>query len=111
MLTVAQICISIDHLSLDPIVTPCWEEVLSVNGSGFQLPPQMANVQAESWTSMTLSTERQPAELSIWPHDMEGTENEFKVVLPLIPVCVWLGNVCYIYITTSPEEMMSISFM
>lgn len=53
-----------------PQVTPCWEEVLSVNGSScsdlnFQLPPQMA--------SMTLSTERQPAEPSVWPQDMEGS--------------------------------------
>lgn len=72
-------------------MTQCWEEVSSVNGSGWsdlsiQLPPQMANVQAESWTSVSLSVERPPAEPSVWPQDMEGTENEFKVVLPLKPV-------------------------
>lgn len=86
-------CISIDHLSCDDLVTQCWEEVSSVNGSGWsdlsiQLPPQMANVQAESWTSVSLSVERPPAEPSVWPQDMEGTENEFKVVLPLKPVHV-----------------------
>ncbi|XP_043116650.1 protein LYRIC [Puntigrus tetrazona] len=61
-----------------PQVTPCWEEVLAVNGSGWsdlglQLPPQMASVQAESWTSMTVPTERQTSEPSVWPQDMEGS--------------------------------------
>ncbi|KAA0702818.1 Protein LYRIC 3D3/LYRIC [Triplophysa tibetana] len=61
-----------------PQVTHCWEEVLSVNGSGrndlsIQLPPQMANVQAESWTTLSLSTEHQAAETSVWPQDMEGS--------------------------------------
>lgn len=74
-------------------MTQCWEEVLSVKGSGgsdisIQLPPQMANVQGESWTTLSLSTEHQAAEPSVWPQDMEGTENEFKVVLPLKPVFV-----------------------
>ncbi|KAI7807130.1 putative protein LYRIC, partial [Triplophysa rosa] len=63
---------------VDPQVIPCWEEVLSLNGSGrsdlsIQLPPQMANVQTESWTTLSLSTERQPAEPSVWPQDMEGS--------------------------------------
>lgn len=54
-----------------PQVTPCWEEVLSVNGSGWsdlslKLPPQISSVQAESWTSRT-------AEPSVWPQDMEGS--------------------------------------
>ncbi|XP_052002958.1 protein LYRIC-like isoform X2 [Xyrauchen texanus] len=61
-----------------PQVTPCWQEVLSVNGSGWsdlglQLPPQMSSVQAESWTSMSLSTEHQITEPSVWPQDMEGS--------------------------------------
>ncbi|XP_056618093.1 protein LYRIC [Triplophysa dalaica] len=61
-----------------PQVTQCWEEVLSVKGSGgsdisIQLPPQMANVQAESWTTLSLSTEHQAAEPSVWPQDMEGS--------------------------------------
>ncbi|KAI2654998.1 Protein LYRIC [Labeo rohita] len=61
-----------------PQVTPCWEEVLAVNSSGWndlglQLPPQMASVQAESWTSMTVPTERQASEPSVWPQDMEGS--------------------------------------
>ncbi|XP_051999492.1 protein LYRIC-like [Xyrauchen texanus] len=61
-----------------PQVTTCWEEVLSVNSSGWsdlglQLPPQMASVQAESWTSMSLPTEHQTTEPSIWPQDMEGS--------------------------------------
>ncbi|KAL0171519.1 hypothetical protein M9458_031830, partial [Cirrhinus mrigala] len=56
--------------------TPCWEEVLAVNSSGWndlglQLPPQMASVQTESWTSMTVPTERQASEPSVWPQDME----------------------------------------
>lgn len=63
------------------VVTPCWEEGLAVNGSGLsdmglQLPPQMASVQAESWTSMTVPTERQTSEPSVWPQDMEGTEKK-----------------------------------
>ncbi|XP_048008683.1 protein LYRIC isoform X2 [Megalobrama amblycephala] len=61
-----------------PQVTPCWEEVLAVNGSGWsdlglQLPPQMASVQAESWTRVTVPTERQTSEPSTWPQDMEGS--------------------------------------
>lgn len=61
-----------------PQVTPCWEEGLAVNGSGLsdvglQLPPQMASVQAESWTSMTVPTERQTSEPSVWSQDMEGS--------------------------------------
>ncbi|XP_051577909.1 protein LYRIC-like [Myxocyprinus asiaticus] len=61
-----------------PQVIPCWEEVLSDNGSGWsdlglQFPPQMASVQAESWTSMTLPTEHQATEPSVWPQDMEGS--------------------------------------
>uniref|UniRef100_A0A8C1R013 Metadherin b n=1 Tax=Cyprinus carpio TaxID=7962 RepID=A0A8C1R013_CYPCA len=61
-----------------PQVTPCWQEVLAVDGSGWsdqglQLPPQMASVQAESWTSMTVPTERQTSEPSVWPQDMEGS--------------------------------------
>lgn len=61
-----------------PQVTPCWEEALGVNGSGWsdlglQLPPQMASVQAESWTSMSIPTERQTSEPSVWPQDMEGS--------------------------------------
>lgn len=64
-------------------MTPCWEEVLAVNSSGWndlglQLPPQMASVQAESWTSMTVPTERQASEPSVWPQDMEGTEKKFQ---------------------------------
>ncbi|XP_016313727.1 protein LYRIC-like [Sinocyclocheilus anshuiensis] len=60
-----------------PQVMPCWEEV-AVNSSGWsdlglQLPPQMASVQAESWTSMTVPTERQSSEPSLWPQDMEGS--------------------------------------
>lgn len=63
------------------VVTPCWEEGLAVNGSGLsdvglQLPPQLASVQAESWTSMTVPTERQTSEPSVWPQDMEGTEKK-----------------------------------
>lgn len=63
------------------VVTPCWEEGLAVNGSGLsdvglQLPPQMASVQAESWTSMTVPTERQTSEPSVWSQDMEGTEKK-----------------------------------
>uniref|UniRef100_A0A8C0YGD5 Metadherin b n=2 Tax=Cyprinus carpio TaxID=7962 RepID=A0A8C0YGD5_CYPCA len=59
-------------------VTPCWQEVLAVKGSGWsdlglQLPPQMASVQTESWTSMTVPTERQTSEPSVWPQDMEGS--------------------------------------
>lgn len=65
------------------VVTPCWEEGLAVNGSGLsdvglQLPPQMASVQAESWTSMTVPTERQTSEPSVWSQDMEGTEKKFQ---------------------------------
>ncbi|KAK2902711.1 hypothetical protein Q8A67_007424 [Cirrhinus molitorella] len=62
-----------------PQVTPCWEEVLTVNGSGWsdlglQLPPQMASVPAESsWTGMTVPTQRQTSEPSVWPQDMEGS--------------------------------------
>ncbi|XP_016136967.1 protein LYRIC-like isoform X3 [Sinocyclocheilus grahami] len=61
-----------------PQVMPCWQEVLAVNssgwsGQGLQLPPQMASVQAESWTSMTVPTERQTSESSVWPQDMEGS--------------------------------------
>ncbi|XP_051575789.1 protein LYRIC-like [Myxocyprinus asiaticus] len=61
-----------------PQVTPYWQEVLSVNGSGWsdlglQLPPQMASVQAESWTSMSIPTEHQTTEPSVWPQDMEGS--------------------------------------
>ncbi|XP_016147912.1 protein LYRIC [Sinocyclocheilus grahami] len=60
-----------------PQVMPCWEEV-AVNSSGWsdlglQLPPQMASVQAESWTCMTVPTERQSSEPSVWPQDMEGS--------------------------------------
>ncbi|XP_073782642.1 protein LYRIC isoform X8 [Danio rerio] len=59
-------------------VTPCWEEVLTVNGSGWsdlglQLPSHMTSVQTESWTSMTVPTERQTSEPSVWPQDMEGS--------------------------------------
>lgn len=61
-----------------PQVTPCWEEVLTVNGSGWsdlglQLPSHMTSVQTESWTSMTVPTERQTSEPSVWPQDMEGS--------------------------------------
>ncbi|XP_016315621.1 protein LYRIC-like isoform X4 [Sinocyclocheilus anshuiensis] len=61
-----------------PQVMPCWQEVLAVNSSGWsdqglQLPPQMASVQAESWTSMTVPTERQTSEPSVWPQDIEGS--------------------------------------
>lgn len=66
-------------------MTPCWEEVLAVNGSGWsdlglQLPPQMASVQAESWTRVTVPTERQTSEPSAWPQDMEGTEKKVSVI-------------------------------
>lgn len=72
-------CTDNDHASCGPVVTPCWEEALGVNGSGWsdlglQLSPQMASVQAESWTSMTVPTERQTSEPSVWPQDMEGAE-------------------------------------
>ncbi|XP_059424307.1 protein LYRIC-like [Carassius carassius] len=61
-----------------PQVTPCWQEVLAVKGSGWsdlglQLPPQMTSVQAESWSNMTVPTERQTSEPSVWPQDMEGS--------------------------------------
>ncbi|XP_067304247.1 protein LYRIC isoform X2 [Pseudorasbora parva] len=61
-----------------PQVTPCWEEVLTVNSPswsdlGPQLPPQMASVQADACTSMTVPTERQTSEPSVWPQDMEGS--------------------------------------
>lgn len=56
---------------------------MAVNGPGWsdlglQLPPQMASVQAESWTRVTVPTERQTSELSAWPQDMEGTEKNFS---------------------------------
>ncbi|XP_052474015.1 protein LYRIC isoform X3 [Carassius gibelio] len=61
-----------------PQVMQSWQEVLAVDGSGWsdqglQLPPQTASVQAENWTSMTVPTERQTSEPSVWPQDMEGS--------------------------------------
>uniref|UniRef100_A0A672KQ64 Protein LYRIC-like n=1 Tax=Sinocyclocheilus grahami TaxID=75366 RepID=A0A672KQ64_SINGR len=73
-----------------PQVMPCWQEVLAVNssgwsGQGLQLPPQMASVQAESWTSMTVPTERQTSESSVWPQDMEVPDLSWSAQ-PSVPV-------------------------
>ncbi len=76
-------CTDNDHASCGVVVMPCWEELLGVNGSGWsdlnlQLPPQMASVQAESWTSMTIPTKRQTNEPSAWPQEMEGAGKSFS---------------------------------
>ncbi|ROL41347.1 Protein LYRIC [Anabarilius grahami] len=79
-----------------PQVTPCWEEVLVVNGSGWsdlglQLPPQVASVQAESWTRVTVPTERQTSEPSAWPQDMEVPDLSWSAQPPIPVDDVWSG--------------------
>ncbi|XP_056331437.1 protein LYRIC isoform X3 [Danio aesculapii] len=76
--TIITSAVSTPPIQREVEVTPCWEEVLTVNGSGWsdlglQVPPHMTSVQTESWTSMTTPTERQTSEPSVWPQDMEGS--------------------------------------
>ncbi|KAG1936648.1 protein LYRIC isoform X2 [Pimephales promelas] len=79
-----------------PQVTSCWEEGLAVNGSGvsdvgLQRPPQMASVRAESWTSMTVPTERQTSEPSVWSQDMEVPDLSWSAQPPVPVDDEWSG--------------------
>ncbi|KAI4876592.1 hypothetical protein NFI96_014817 [Prochilodus magdalenae] len=53
-----------------PQVSPGWEDVLSMNGSGWAELAVSGTVHPESWNS--LSAERQDLHAA-WPHDMEGS--------------------------------------
>ncbi|XP_062841797.1 protein LYRIC isoform X2 [Trichomycterus rosablanca] len=61
-----------------PPVSQVWEDVLSRSVRpdpfvGVSVPAEMPSVPSRPWNSVTLPSERQKPEPSVWPQDMEGS--------------------------------------